>query len=167
MLGRPAARGAALAAAGLTKFAPLALAPLFATYPARARRRLPRPLALSAGAAFAVTAALRWPPCCSTGGPGTFYERTLGFQRERGSPFRLWGLYDLPGRADRRAGRARCCSPSLSPSSRAAATVIVAALGAAVLIALQLGVTHWFYLYLVWFLPLRCSLALLRPRRAV
>ena len=30
----------------------------------------------------------------------------------------------------------------------------VAALGAAVLIALQLTVTHWFYLYIVWFLPL-------------
>ena len=26
------------------------------------------------------------------------------------------------------------------------------ALAAAVLIALQLGVTHWFYLYIVWFL---------------
>ena len=29
----------------------------------------------------------------------------------------------------------------------------VAALGAAVLIALQLGVSHWFYLYVVWFVP--------------
>jgi hypothetical protein len=28
----------------------------------------------------------------------------------------------------------------------------LAALSAAVLIALQLGVTHWFYLYIVWFL---------------
>jgi hypothetical protein len=28
----------------------------------------------------------------------------------------------------------------------------LAALAAAVLIALQLGVTHWFYLYVVWFL---------------
>ena len=28
-----------------------------------------------------------------------------------------------------------------------------AALGAAVLIALQLAATHWFYLYVVWFLP--------------
>ena len=28
----------------------------------------------------------------------------------------------------------------------------LAALAAAVLIALQLGVTHWFYLYLMWFL---------------
>ena len=32
--------------------------------------------------------------------------------------------------------------------------VMVAALGAAVLIALQLGITHWFYLYIVWFFPL-------------
>ena len=30
----------------------------------------------------------------------------------------------------------------------------LAALCAAVLIALQLGVTHWFYLYIVWFFPL-------------
>ena len=29
----------------------------------------------------------------------------------------------------------------------------MAALGAAVLIALQLTATHWFYLYIVWFLP--------------
>jgi hypothetical protein len=32
--------------------------------------------------------------------------------------------------------------------------VTLAALGAAVLIASQLGVTHWFYLYICWFLPL-------------
>ena len=30
----------------------------------------------------------------------------------------------------------------------------LAALAAAVLIALQLAVEHWFYLYLVWFAPL-------------
>jgi len=30
----------------------------------------------------------------------------------------------------------------------------VAALGAAVLIALQLGAVHWFYLYIPWFAPL-------------
>ena len=29
----------------------------------------------------------------------------------------------------------------------------VAALGAAVLIAVQLAVSHWFYLYVVWFVP--------------
>ena len=30
----------------------------------------------------------------------------------------------------------------------------VAALGAAVIIAVQLPALHWFYLYIVWFLPL-------------
>ena len=30
----------------------------------------------------------------------------------------------------------------------------MAALGAAVLIALQLAASHWFYLYIVWFVPL-------------
>ena len=30
----------------------------------------------------------------------------------------------------------------------------VAALGAAVLIAVQLSLSHWFYLYIVWWLPL-------------
>jgi hypothetical protein len=30
----------------------------------------------------------------------------------------------------------------------------LAACAAAILIALQLGVTHWFYLYIPWFFPL-------------
>jgi len=30
----------------------------------------------------------------------------------------------------------------------------VAALAAAITIAFQLGLTHWFYLYIVWFFPL-------------
>jgi hypothetical protein len=42
--------------------------------------------------------------------------------------------------------------------------VVVAALAAAVVIALQLAVTHWFYLYLVWFFPL-VLVALLAPYR--
>jgi hypothetical protein len=32
----------------------------------------------------------------------------------------------------------------------------VAALGAAVLIVVQLAATHWFYLYVVWFVPFVC-----------
>ena len=31
--------------------------------------------------------------------------------------------------------------------------VEVGALGAAILIAFQLGLTHWFYLYIPWFFP--------------
>ena len=32
--------------------------------------------------------------------------------------------------------------------------VEVAALGAAIIIGLQMGITYWFYLYIVWFFPL-------------
>jgi hypothetical protein len=32
--------------------------------------------------------------------------------------------------------------------------VEVAALAAAIIIGLQLGITYWFYLYIVWFFPL-------------
>jgi hypothetical protein len=32
--------------------------------------------------------------------------------------------------------------------------VEVAALGAAIIILLQMGITYWFYLYIVWFFPL-------------
>ena len=49
------------------------------------------------------------------------------------------------------------------PRRRDVATL--AALAAAVLIALQLAVTHWFYLYLVWFAPL-VWIALLTPAPA-
>ena len=44
--------------------------------------------------------------------------------------------------------------------------ITVAALGAATLIALQLALEHWFYLYLVWFLPL-AFVALFAGRRIV
>ncbi len=40
----------------------------------------------------------------------------------------------------------------------------VAALGAAVTIAVQLTVSHWFYLYIVWFAPL-ALVALMAPWR--
>ena len=45
---------------------------------------------------------------------------------------------------------------------RAKRTRIAAALAAAVLVAAQLVVDHWFYLYLVWFLP-PLLLALVAP----
>ena len=41
----------------------------------------------------------------------------------------------------------------------------LAALTAAILLAVQLSLTHWFYLYLPWVLPF-VVLALLLPRRA-
>ena len=82
------------------------------------------------------------------------WDRTLGFQQDRDSPFSVWGYYELPGglqlAAQLLAAAFAVGVAFLRPSDPRA----LAALAAAVLIALQLAVDHWFYLYLVWFAPL-------------
>ena len=94
----------------------------------------------------------------------TVWDRTIGFQSQRGSPFSVWGYPGGLGAvgAARLAGVRRVARGRRWRSSRAAATRGLAALCAAILIALQIGVTHWFYLYIVWFFPL-VMLALLAP----
>jgi hypothetical protein len=139
---RAAARGALVALAGLTKFAPLALAPLFA---ASHPRRL-----LAFGAAFAAVVILAIAPFDRS----LLWERTLGFQQDRDSPFSVWGYYELPG-ALQIAAQALAAGFAIGVAFlRPSGPRALAALAAAVLIALQLAVDHWFYLYLVWFAPL-------------
>jgi hypothetical protein len=154
-LRRPVARGALAAVAGLTKFAPLALVPLFASYHGHRRRSL---------VAAAVTGALIIAPLAfGSGGLSLFWERTLGFQADRGSPFSIWGLYGgLGGLQALVTVAAAGLAVIVAFFPRRRDELTVAALGAAVLIALQLAVTHWFYLYLVWFLPL-LLIALVTP----
>lgn len=158
----PPARGALAALAGLTKFAPLALAPLLLTYrgggrhgesaPRRSRLRTWIPFAL----AFAVAAGLALVPALVHGGSlATIYDRTLGYQAGRGSPFSVWGFVGgLGGLQTAVQAAAVALALLVAVRPRRKDVVQVAALAAAVLIALQLGVTHWFYLYIVWFLPL-------------
>ncbi len=142
---RPAARGALVALAGLTKLAPLALVPLFA---AHRPRRLP-----ATGAAFPRSCSSRWrrstSRCCGTARSAS--------RPDRGSPFSIWGFYALPGALQAMAQVAAIAFAFgvafLRPAA-ASGTAALAALAAAVLIALQLAVDHWFYLYLVWFAPL-------------
>ena len=91
-----------------------------------------------------------------TAGLDGFWDRTVGFQLGRDSPVQHLGA---GGRARPRSERRQGARPSRLPcwwrSSRARRPPLqVAALGAAVLIALELSLTHWFYLYIVWFLPL-------------
>jgi hypothetical protein len=139
---RPLARGALTALAGLTKLAPLALAPLFVTF---------RPRPYLAAAAFVLTAALVLAPF----DVATAWERTVSFQQDRDSPFSIWGYYELPDGVQSAVQAAvilLALALAVVPRRRDLPTL--AALAAAVLIALQLAVDHWFYLYLVWFAPL-------------
>ena len=152
---RPLARGAVAALAGLTKFAPLILAPLLATAgpSGTGRRRRARDAALFA-LGFLAMGALALAPVIGGHEWHTFYERTLEFQRSRGSPFSVWGFYggiDWLQTAVQVAALAFALAAAVLPRRRD--LVGLAALAAAVTIAAQLGVTHWFYLYIVWFLP--------------
>jgi glycosyl transferase family 87 len=151
----PGARGALAALAGLTKFAPLALAPLLATHGLRelALRRRPWAFALFV-IAFAATAALVFIPALAHDSLHTIYERTYVYQSNRGSPFSVWGLYDLPGIERGVEIAAVALALVLAAIPRRGDLVGLAAACAAALIATQLGIEHWFYLYIPWFFPL-------------
>jgi hypothetical protein len=155
------ARGALAALAGLTKFGPLALVPLLA---AGTGERRPRALAGFA-LAFVVVAGVATALVIDGSGLREMYDRSLGYQAGRGSPFSVWGqapsleplqtlvtvfavgfgavLFFLPGRRT---------------------AIQVAALAGAVLIAIQLPASHWFYPYCLWFAPV-ALVALLAPQR--
>jgi hypothetical protein len=151
VLSSPLARGAASALAGLTKFGPLILAPLFA---AGHGERRPRPLILFA-LAFLVTAAIVTVPLLPDGGFRELYDRTLGYQASRGSPFSVWGqapsLHFLQT-LSKVFALALAALFFFVPKRRS--TLQVAALAAALLIAVQVPANHWFYPYVVWFAPL-------------
>src|SRR4051812_32354695 len=80
---KPLRRGAWVGLAGMAKFAPLALAPLYITHTHRRLR-------FAVGMALVLVACLVF--VLAYGDPWTFADRTLGFQTSRGSPFSIWGL---------------------------------------------------------------------------
>jgi hypothetical protein len=89
------ARGALAALAGLTKLAPLALAPILATHGLRAlprsRPRLRVAMLALYALGFAAAAALALLPALSHDSLHEIYERTVAYQANRGSPFSIWG----------------------------------------------------------------------------
>jgi hypothetical protein len=173
VLSRPVARGILLALATLTKFAPALLLPMLATYrpagpvaagdpppPAVAKASsgavppATPPAGVTFGVAFLVTVALAmlWPAIDP--GLSTFWDRTIAYQAGRDSPFSIWGQTSLePLRVAILVG-VGALSLLLAFRPRDKSLVQVAALGAALLIGIQLAAEHWFYLYIVWFYPL-------------
>ncbi len=142
--------GVAIALAGCAKFAALGLLPLFA----RGAGRRPRELALFGVAAVAVMAATIG-PLVPDGGLREIYDRTIGYQASRPAPFSIWGQVDgLEALQSATQAAAALLAAAVFFVPRRRDLVQVAALAAAVLIALQLGVSYWFYLYVAWFAPL-------------
>lgn len=167
----PSARGIATALAGWTKFAALLLAPLWLTYRSGLR---PVPLARFA-AGFGATTLLAFAILLLEpslwGALETFWDRTLGFQLGRESPFSIWGWgqYHAEGIPDLASLQtvlqvgAIVLAGVVAVLPRDKGPLELAALTAAVLLAVELSLTHWSYLYLPWVLPF-ALLALLAPR---
>jgi hypothetical protein len=173
VLAKPIARGTLASLATFAKFAPALLAPMLLTYKPNpeaapsgdgegARERKPRPqgilpipASLLFAGAFLLVAALvmLWPAI----DPGlhTVYDRTITYQASRDSPFSIWGQVSSlePLRIAILVATA-ALSLFLAFRPREKSLLQVAALGAALLISLQLTMNHWFYLYIVWFYPL-------------
>ena len=154
------ARGASVALAGWAKFGALLVAPLWAAYPTLELRRLVR-----FGAAFLVATVLAFsilllePSLWEAA--RTFWERTFGFQPGRDSPFSIWGWGQYHARGVPDLGFLQPVVAVLAVVLAFAVAVRphrkgpleLAALTAAVLVAFQLTLTHWFYLYLPWVVP--------------
>ncbi len=174
VIARPVVRGVMAALATLAKFAPAVLVPMLVTYrpagPVTAGDPPPLPVAKASsgagpptvppagvtfGLAFVLTALalLLWPAI----DPGlhTVYERTIAYQAGRSSPFSIWGQVPSlePLRVAILAGVA-ALSLLFAFRPKEKQLFQVAALGAALLIGVQLTMHHWFYLYIVWFYPL-------------
>jgi hypothetical protein len=146
------------------KFAPLALAPLFASGTGEGRSARLRSW-LVFGSALVAVLVLSFLPFVPDGGLKELYDRTLGYQASRPSPFSIWGQEDslAPLHTAMKVG-AVALALLVAVVPRRRGPLQVAALGAAVLVAVELAVTHWFYLYVVWFAPL-ALVALLAPYR--
>lgn len=163
---RPMARGATLAAATWAKFVSAPLAPMYLTYRSgpssaegvrarpRAQDTLRRPaLLFILGFLLVSVVVMIWPAI----DPGlkTFYERTIATQAGRSSPFSIWGQAPSlePLRIAILAATAALSIAFAFLPQRKSLTQL-ASLSAALLIALQLTLHHWFYLYIVWWFPL-------------
>ena len=144
-------RGVVGALAGLTKFAPLALAPLLlrGVDPPPGRREIVR-FAL----AFALTVVLVMLPVILDNNWHAFWHDTISYQAGRTSPFSIWGLWGGLGVEQHLVqGATVALALAVMFVPRRRGLIEVAALGAAILIALQLGAGYWLYSYIVWFFP--------------
>jgi hypothetical protein len=154
VLARPFARGVMLSLATFAKFVPAVLGPMLLTYrPEGETRKLTRTaLLFAAGFVLVGVASMIWPAI----DPGlkTTFERSLGAQTGRSSPFSVWGQANLEWLHTILLVAIAALAVALAFVPRRKSLLQVAALSAALVIGVQLTLHHWFYLYIVWFYPL-------------
>lgn len=168
----PPIRGVLVALASATKLAPLALVPLFASGPrpghperssaergslwTRVKRffyPLDRSELLTYSAGFVVGLLVVSAEALYDPGPVAVFERTIGNQIGRESPFSIWGQVPaLEPLQMLTMAAVVLFALMVAIRPRFRDTVVLAALAAAVLIGVEITFDHWFYLYLPWFL---------------
>jgi hypothetical protein len=83
------------------------------------------------------------------------WHDSIEYQFNRVAPFSIWGLWGGLGIVQHLVqGAAFALAIVVAFVPRRRGPVEVVALGAAILIALQLTVEYWLYNYIVWFFPL-------------
>jgi hypothetical protein len=160
---KPGARGAITALAGLTKIGALGLAPLLATHGAP-RGKMGATIAKFTAAFVATAVVVSLPIVLRGESLRTIYDRTIAFQANRDAPFSVWGLYDWTVGEHMWQLTAVFFAVVAAFLPRRRDIVGLAAVAAAVVIGLQLGLNYWFYLYLVWFFPFLAVALLARYR---
>lgn len=145
--------GALAALASLAKFAPLILVPVLATHRLYGLPRGRQAAALAAfSLAFLAAAALALVPALTHDSLHLILHRTLAYQTKRESPFSIWGFYGgLDYVQSALEGAVLALALGLAIVPRRADLVGLSAAAAALLVAVQLTVDHWFYLYIPWF----------------
>ncbi len=128
--------------------------------------RFRQPLLFVAGFVAVTVVVMAWPAI----NPGlkTFYDRTIAFQQGRDSPFSIWGqVHSLEWLRTTLIVVTGALSVFLAFRPRRKSLIQLAALGAALIILLQLTLQHWFYLYIVWFYPLLLVALVMLPTTEV
>lgn len=159
-LASPIKRGVVVGLGAASKFFPAVLLPLVAVgrgiESRSAIRQVLAGFVIATGASFAIFL----PP----GGLQEVWSHTIGYQLTRTDIFSIWALHPTlaPIKVALQLG-AVILAVAVALRPRGPRTPAqVSALAAAVIIAVQLPALHWFYLYIVWFVPL-VLIAVLAP----
>ncbi len=151
-LNGPVRRGVLVGIGAAAKFFPAILLPLVAVgYGDRDQLTIRKVLA-----GFVITVGATIAVFMPSSGLVEMWNHTLGFQLTRSDVFSIWALHpSLAPIKDAVEAFAVILAVVVAFRPRGRRTPAqVAALAAAVVIAVQLPALHWFYLYIVWFLPL-------------
>ena len=125
-----------------------------AAVPARSRRSAAAPRSVIRYVlAYGLTAFIVMLPVLLDNNWPAFWRDTIAYQAGRTSPFTIWGLWGGLDDEQHLFQGPRCAGDRGGVRPAPARAVEVAALGAAVLIALQLSASYWLYSYIVWFFP--------------